>query len=112
MKKGLLVIMALCLVASIALVGCGPQKAGSSREAINTAKTMQTPQEQAQYLVGQAKAFINSDEFQNAIDVLQYVLASVDRDNPQAKALLEQAKDALAAQAKGAAKDVKESFGF
>jgi hypothetical protein len=108
MKKSLLSIMALCLAVSIALVGCGAPKADSSRDAINNAKTMKTVEEQTQYLVGQAKAFINTDEFQNAIDVLQYVLSSLDRDNPEAKALLQKAKDELAAQAKSAAKN----FGF
>ncbi|MFC1548824.1 hypothetical protein ACFL5E_02575 [Candidatus Omnitrophota bacterium] len=108
MKKALFVMMTLFLAVSVVLIGCGAPKAGSSREAIDTAKAMATVQEQTQYLVGQAESFIDSDEFQNAVDVLQYVLTYLDKDNPQAKELLQKAKDELAAKAKSAAK----SFGL
>jgi hypothetical protein len=96
MKKGLIIVMALCLAASITLVGCGAQKAESGTVAIDNAKAMKTTQEQTKYLLGQAQAFINTKEFQYAIDVLQYVLRYLDADSTEAKELLRKAQDAMA----------------
>ncbi|MFC1570622.1 hypothetical protein ACFL4E_02450 [Candidatus Omnitrophota bacterium] len=110
MKKLFTILMAVCLVSGL-LAGCA-QKAGSSTEAIDYAKTLATVQEKTTYLVGQAKAFYNSKEFQNSIDTAQYVLRYLDKDNPQAQALLTEAKDAIAAQLKQKAEDAKKSFGF
>lgn len=110
MKKLLLLALAVCLV----LAGCGGEKAASSREAIQTAKAMETTQEKMDYLIGQAKTFYSSKEFQQAIDVAQYVLQYLDKDSQEAKDLLEKAKDQLAALAEGAMEDAKkglEDFG-
>ncbi|MBD3379194.1 MAG: hypothetical protein GF408_01885 [Candidatus Omnitrophica bacterium] len=109
--KRMLGVLAVLLVGAVAISGCGQPKAESSSAAIKEAGTMDTAQEKSEYLIGQAKAFMASDEFQNAVDVLQYVLSTVDRDNPQARQLLEQAKEELSAQAKSAAEDLKASFG-
>ncbi|MGB2600065.1 MAG: hypothetical protein WBB86_07575 [Candidatus Omnitrophota bacterium] len=96
MKKGLIIVMALCLAASITLVGCGAQKAESGTAAIDNAKALKTTDEQAKYLMGQAQAFINVKEFQYAVDVLQYVLRYLDKDSAEAKQLLRKAQDAMA----------------
>jgi len=84
----------------------------SSTEAIDYAKTLSNIQEQTNYLVGQAKAFYNSKEFQNAIDTSQYVLRYLDKDNPQAKKLLTEAKEAITTHLKQKAEDAKKKFGF
>ncbi len=110
MKRLGVALMVFFLAVSVTMAGC-TQKAASSREAIDTAKMMKTTQEQTKYLIAQGKAFINSDDFQGAIDVLQYVLTYLDKDSPEAKALLQKAKDDLAAQLKQKAEDVKKSFG-
>ena len=110
MKVLAAIIISLFLVTALTLTGCGPQKAETSRDAINTAKTMETKQEQVEYLVSQAQAFINSDQFQGAIDIAQYVLQYLDRDSAQARSLLDQAKSALAAQAQKAAEEAKKQF--
>jgi hypothetical protein len=98
MRSILLVATALCLVVSFTLVGCGPQKAASGTEAIETAKTMRNVNEQAKYLIAQARSFIKAEEFQYAIDVLQYDLKYLDKDSPEAKELLRKAQDALVVQ--------------
>ena len=110
MKKSFITIMALGLFFGLILTGCGAKKAESGSDAIKTAKTMETAQEKADYLVGQAKAFYNSKEFQDAVDVAQYILRYVDRDSQAAKDLLQKAKDALTAQAKSAVEDAKKKF--
>ncbi|MFC1643767.1 hypothetical protein ACFL5C_00370 [Candidatus Omnitrophota bacterium] len=112
MKKLLVLVMAVCLATSFMLAGCGPQKAATSREAINESKTMATVQEKTTYLVSQAQSFYNSKEFQGAVDIAQYILQYVDKDSPAAKKLLEEAKNAIAAQLKQKAEEAKKSFGF
>ena len=110
MRKGIIAMVVLCLLVGITLVGCGAKKAGSSKEAINATQTMETAKQKTDYLIGQAKAFYNSKEFQNAVDVAQYVLRYLDSDSQQAKDLLQKAKEALASAAKGAVEDVKQKF--
>lgn len=111
MKKGLCMLMVLGLVLSFTMVGCGPKKAESSSAAIETAKAMQTTEERVDYLVGQAKAFYSSKDFQDAIDTAQYILSYLDKDSQAAKDLLEKAKKALTEAAEGAVEDVKNKIG-
>ena len=95
----------------LVLAGCGgAEKAESSRSAISEAKTMQTTQEKVDYLVGQAKAFYNSDDFQGAIDIAQYVLRYLDKDSSAAKDLLEKAKTQLQQHAKSVMDQAKSNF--
>ena len=110
MRRFGLIFTVFILAVAFALSSCGPQKAGSSKEAIDIAKTMATTQEQTKYLIGQAKAYINSDEFQNAIDVLQYVLRYLDKDSPEAKELLKKAQEDLTAQLKQKAEEARKAF--
>lgn len=112
MRKSVLILLVVGLVAGLALYGCGAKKAESSKAAITETKTMQTTQEKVDYLIGQAKAFYNSKEFQNAVDVAQYVLVYLDKDSAEAKSLLDKAKDALAQQAKSAVEEAKKGLSF
>ena len=97
---------------SLALSGCTVERTGSSGEAIDYAKTLANVQEQTNYLVGQAKAFYNSKDFQDAVETTQYVLKYLDKNNPQAEQLLTEAKEAITAQLKLKAEETKKKFGF
>jgi len=99
------------LVLSIVFMGCGPKKVESYRVAINTAKAMETVEEKASYLISQTKAFYNSKEFDQAVQIAQYILRHVDRDSKDAKSLLEKAKAALKKAAEAAAADAKKKIG-
>ena len=101
MKRFFWLIVALSLVLS----ACAQEKAVSGSEAIEIAKAMETMQQKAAYLIQQANAFYNSQEFQQAVDVAHYILRYVDEDSQEAKDLLTKAKDALTAAAKGAVAD-------
>lgn len=107
MRKQISFLCILVLILSVGLGGCGPKKAASSREAISASNAMKTVEEKTNYLIGQAKAFYNSNDFQGAIDIAQHILAYVDKDSKQAKDLLVKAKDALEAKARAAAKELK-----
>jgi len=116
MKKQLVMLLACCAFVVLGAAGCAQEKtAASSGEAINTAKAMATVEEKVDYLVGQANAFYKSDDFQQAVDVAQYILSKVDSESREAKNLLEKAKSALAAKAQQAvdkvAGDVKNKLG-
>ncbi|MFC1657864.1 hypothetical protein ACFL1D_00610 [Candidatus Omnitrophota bacterium] len=113
-RKGGVVVKGLSFLAialvfsfSVLLSGCAQEKAASSREAIEAAKAMETMEQKAAYLIQQAKAFYNSQDFKNAVNTAQYILSYVDKDSQAAKDLLEKAKQALASAAKGAMEDVK-----
>ncbi|MBN3039821.1 MAG: tetratricopeptide repeat protein [Candidatus Omnitrophica bacterium] len=112
MKRNYLLFLVIILITGIFLSSCSPKKASSSNEAIDISKDIATAQEKADYLMGQAKAFYNSKQFQEAVDITQYVLRFVDTESQEAKDLLEKAKKELEAAAKGAVNDVKKSIGF
>lgn len=82
-----------------ALAGCS-KPAASSSEAIQHAQTLKTVEQQAEYLMSQAQAFVNSKDYQEAIKTSQYVLSSVDTRSQAATDLLAQAKAKLAADAR------------
>lgn len=110
MKRLLLSVTVLVLFSSLLLAGCAQERAASSKEAIATAKAMETVEQKATYLIQQAKAFYNSKDFQEAVNTAKYILRYVDKDSQAAKDLLQKAKDALASAAKGVAEDVKKKL--
>lgn len=111
MRKILLLLFVLGLFSGLVFSGCAQQqKAESSKEAIEIAKTMETVEQKADYLINQARAFYNSKEFQEAVNAAQYVLRYLDKDSQAAKDLLGKAKEALSSAAKAAADDVKKKL--
>ena len=111
MKQRLGFVLAMALVGGMVVAGGCAQKAASSSEAIQHAKTLKTPEEQANYLVSQAKAFVNSKEFAEATKIAQYVLSNVDSNSQAARQVLEDAKAHLAQAAQGAASEAKKALG-
>lgn len=105
--KGLNIVLAVLMVLAIAAAGCGAKKAASSSAAIEQANTMQTVDAKVDYLVGQAKSFYSSKEFQGAVDIAQYVLRYLDSESTAAKDLIEKAKQQLTAQAESMMKEAK-----
>lgn len=111
MNKNTLFIVVALLCISVVLIGCGAKKEASPQAAIQKSEAMATVQQKADYLVGQAKAFYNSKQYNDAMSIAQYVISYVDANSQAAKGLIEKAKDALAAQAKQAAESMKKQFG-
>jgi len=96
-RIGMLLVIA-ALAGSAILDGCTRQAASSS-EAIEYAKTLRSAEQQSSYLVSQAQVFIDSQDYQEAIQTAQYVLSSVDPRSQSAMDLMGQAKAKLAADA-------------
>ncbi|PIQ83435.1 MAG: hypothetical protein COV75_07310 [Candidatus Omnitrophica bacterium CG11_big_fil_rev_8_21_14_0_20_63_9] len=107
--RGLLVAVAIASVGVMA--GCAKQAASSS-EAIQHAKTLKAPEQQTDYLVSQAQAFMNSKDYQEAIKTAQYVLSSVDVRSQAATDLLGQAKAKLATDAQAVIGNTKKQKGL
>ncbi|PIQ89674.1 MAG: hypothetical protein COV72_01810 [Candidatus Omnitrophica bacterium CG11_big_fil_rev_8_21_14_0_20_42_13] len=110
MTRLLTIILVGCLVLGLGISGCAQKKAASSTEAIEISKSMETVEQKANYLIGQAKAFYNSRNFQEAVDIAQYVLRAVDKDSQEAKSLLEKAKEALVAKTREVADKTTEDM--
>lgn len=110
MVKKFLAFLILVSIVGLGVVGCGDRKTASSGEAIEISKTIETVEEKVDYLLGQAKAFYNSKEFQDAVNIAQHILSSLDQDSDDAKSLLERAQEALVAQAKQAAESAAQDM--
>ncbi|HOD11866.1 MAG TPA: hypothetical protein PLO93_06445 [Candidatus Omnitrophota bacterium] len=108
MRKLFVVGVVLCLCCSV-FFGC-EKKAGSASEAIDSAQSLKTVSEKADYLIKQAEAFYNSKEFQQAIQVAQYVLNNLDKESKPAQSLIEKAKAELQAAAQKAVGDAANKF--
>ena len=111
MQKRIVVLTSICLLASLVIIGCGTKKAESGKAAIDVSKGMATAEEKVDYLMAQAQAFYKSKEFQDAIDITQYVLRYLDRESVEAANLFKQAKKDLAAQAQGTLDSLKKGLG-
>ena len=111
MAKTLSALLIICLAFGLLITGCGPKKEASSAAAIDVAKTMETVQQKAEYLMAQAKAFYNSKEYDEAIKSAQYILRYLDKDSSAAREMIQKAQDAITAQAKAAAEELKKKLG-
>lgn len=105
MKEAFRAVTVLGVCVSLVLVGCGQKKAASSEEAIETTKSMETAEQKIDYLVKQARAFYNSEEYQDAVDTAKYILKNLDKDSQEARDILEKAKNELTSTVKGAVED-------
>jgi len=110
MRKTLWIALGMCLVFSIAVIGC-EKKAATSQEAIETSKGLKTVDEQVKYLVSQANAFINGKEFDQAIATAQHVLSNLDQNSAEAKSILDKATEEMKKVAQGAMDDMKKKLG-
>lgn len=92
--------------------GCGGRQSASSSDAIRNARTLTTPDRQADYLVAQARGFLRKKDYQEALKTLQYVLASVDMRSETAQQLLEETKTRLAREAQSVVVDGQRARGL
>ncbi|HOW35099.1 MAG TPA: hypothetical protein PL155_01605 [Candidatus Omnitrophota bacterium] len=110
MKRTSVVLLGIILMVNLSILGC-TKKAASSQEAIAATQTMKTVDEKVNYLVGQANAFINSKEFDQAIQTAQYILSNLDKNSTAAQGIIEKAKAELTKAAQSAMQDVKSKLG-
>jgi len=99
MKRSLITAIVICMVAGLAVTGCGTRKASTGKEAIKIAGTMDTKEKQEEYLEKQARMFFEDKEFQQAVEISQYVLTDLNEGSEGAKRLIAKAQNAMAVQA-------------
>jgi len=85
--------------------------AKTSKEAIALADKLKTVNEKKDYLIAQTESFYKSEEFEQVVEVAQYVLGNLDKDSNVAKHLIEKAKNKLKEQAQDKVNEVKNSLG-
>lgn len=64
-------------------------------EAIAEADELSTTEEKISLLLERANAFVSTEQFQEAVDIAQYILDSLDADSPEAQDLLSMAQAKL-----------------
>jgi len=106
MMKKFIPVLCACAVAVALISGCGAKKEESGKAAIEKSKTLTTTEEQLNYLEGQADAFYKSKEYQEAINIVQYMLNNLDKEAEKAKQLLEQSTEGLKKEADKTASDI------
>ena len=111
MKKMAAVVVVALLGLSLVIAGCGANKEASGSAAIQKSETMGTVQQKVDYLIAQAKSFISSKQYDQAVSVAQHILTKFDSNSQEARSLLEEAKNYLATQAKAKVDEVKKQFG-
>ena len=90
--KNLFIIFVVCL-ATLTFVGCSKEEAvRSSGEAIEVSKSIETPKDKLDYLIKQANYFYKSEDFQQTINITQYILTYLNSDSEEARELLEKSK--------------------
>ena len=107
------IVAAVVLIAGAAIfTGCAQKpQAENAQQAIEQSKTKGSVEAQAQYLVSQANAFVNSQKFDEAIQSAKYVLANLDANSQEAKSVIEKATEQLKQMAQEKAAAVQKSLG-
>jgi hypothetical protein len=110
MTRTILILVLIGTALTLGVMGCA-KKAANSQEAIATSQQMKTVDEQVKYLVSQANSFINSKQFDQAIQTAQHILSNLDQNSAEAKSIIEKAKAELQKAAQGAVADVQKKLG-
>lgn len=103
--------MVLTLPVLLAAAACA-QQARSSSEAIEHAKTLQTPEQQADYLLSQARGFLSSKDYAEATKTAQYVVGNFQGKSAEAQSIIEQAGAQVARNAQEAAGEARKKLGL
>lgn len=110
-RKSSVLLTAAIVVFATMIVGCAEKpKAADSKEAIQQAKQLQTVEEQVKHLVQEANGFINSKQFDEAVNTAKYILSNLDKESLEAKTILEKAQAELKKMAEAKAEELKRSL--
>jgi len=91
-KRFPVLIIMLSFALGVVVSGCAQKPmTANSNEAISHAQSLSSLEEQGKYLVKEANAFINSQQFDEAIKTAKYILGKIDGESAQAKSIIEKA---------------------
>ncbi len=101
-------LIGVLVMIPLVIAGCAQQpKTANSSEAIQASKQLESAEKKVQYLVGEAKAFLSQENYQEAINTAQYILNEVDKNSQAAMDIIEKAKAQLTKMAGEAAAKVE-----
>lgn len=107
-KKFPFLIVVLSFAIGLVIYGCAQKPtAANSNEAISHAQTLSSLEEQGKYLAKEANAFINSQQFDEAIKTAKYILGKIDGESAQAKSIIEKATAEIQKLAEKKAEEMK-----
>lgn len=110
-KVNVMVLVCFVFLGLAWMSGCGEKPAASSQAAIEQSKAKGSVQEQVNYLAAQAKSFVNSKNFDEAVNVANYILTNLDKNSQAAKDILMQAKAEMQKTAESTMNDMKNKLG-
>lgn len=109
MRRVLIGILSVLLCAGF--ISACAKKAASGSEAISNTQTMQTTQQKMDYLISQGNAFLNSRQYEDAVQVARHVLADLDKNSAQAQSLIDKAMAQMKETAGKAMSDTQKKMG-
>lgn len=93
--------------------GCGAaNNKSNSGNVIESAKRITGKEAKINYLISEGEKFIASEQFQDAINTAEYILSNLDKGNPQAKDLINRAKESLAKNVEGTVQKMQGAFDY
>lgn len=100
MNKGMIYsIIVIVIIIGLVLLGQSLLKQpATGQEAVQKSKTIETVAGQRDYLIKQAKRFMQMKDLKTAMDLSQYILVKVDKNSTGAKELLSKIQNAVAVQ--------------
>lgn len=112
MKKYLPLMAVVFVVLALSVAGCAQQpKSEDASGAIEQAKMIESAEAQVKYLVKEANAFINSAQFDEAINTAKYILNELDAQSIEAKNIIEKAQAELTKIAEEKMAEAKSALG-
>ena len=102
------------LVPFILMSGCAKEKlkpSANAQEAINRSKMQDSVQHQVNYLIEEGQDFVYSKNYNQAMMVAKYILASLDANSQEAKDIFDQAKAEMQKAAQTAKTEMKNKLG-
>ncbi len=87
-----LMSLLIVLLVACSLSSCTQKaKSENATDAIQKAKTLPTAEEQAKYLISEAKGFVTSEKYDEAISAAKYVVSDLQVMTQDAQKIIEQA---------------------
>ena len=111
MKNTQLIIGVVCAMLVVSVYGCNSKpKAKNANEAVAQSKNMPDVKAQADYLVSEAKAFLNSKQYDEAMKTAQYIASNFQESAAEAQKIIEQSAQELQKEASAKMDEMKQNL--
>jgi len=95
MRKPIFIfVFALALGTGLATIGCAEQQE-SAKEVINESEALESTEDQVEYLIQEAEAFLEEDLYAEARSVAEHVLDNLDSASKEAQDIVKKASSKM-----------------